>query len=331
MSAPLPAAFEGDFERTGFESSIPDRFREILDKYPDRLAVKHHTGSWSYSDLDQAANRIANGLTRRRGTATETVGLMIEREGPAIAAILGVLKCGKIYVPLDRSHPPDRIAAIIKDCEIRTVITDTTHGPWSNALPSECSVIAERELSLNESGEFTHSRIAADALAAVFYTSGTTGRPKGVMQSHVNVLHRVMLYTKFAKISALDRFSLVTAPTYSASLPNLFGALLNGASIFPFSILDRGLTPLPSWLSREGITIYFSVPSVFRQWTALIVGEDLSALRVIVLAGEAVVARDVEIFKKHFSERCELVNLLASNETGFVRTSFGKPRSRLSR
>src|SRR5262245_17699925 len=156
MNVPAPAAFDGEFSRSDLEASIPDRFRKIVEKHPDRLAVKDLTASWTYSQLDHASNRIANGLMRRFGTGAETVGLMIDREGAAIAAMLGVLKCGKIYVPLDRSHPPDRLAAVIQDCQIRTLVTDTQHASLNLALPNGCTVIPEQDLGLNESPEFTH-------------------------------------------------------------------------------------------------------------------------------------------------------------------------------
>src|SRR5262249_55006141 len=103
----------------------------------------------------------------------------------------------------------------------------------------------------------------------------------------------------------------------------LFGALLNGATVCPFNIEDRVLDHIAPWLTQKKITIYFSVPTVFRQFAANLTGkEDLSAVRLIYLAGEGAAKRDVELYKKYFSVDCILVNSLASNEAGIIRQFF---------
>src|SRR5262249_20209713 len=134
---------------------------------------------------------------------------------------------------------------------------------------------------------------SSDALAAVFYTSGSTGRAKGVMQTHRNVLHRAMVDTNQFHIGPEDRLSLLTSPGYSASLRPLFSALLNGAEACPFKVANNGLTAFAEWLSRERITIYNSVPAVFRQLVAILNGrEDFSNLRILKLGGESVTGSD---------------------------------------
>jgi thioesterase domain-containing protein/acyl carrier protein len=104
---------------------------------------------------------------------------------------------------------------------------------------------------------------------------------------------------------------------------SLYSGLLNGATVYPFNVLERGITQLAEWLSREELTIYQSVPSVFREWTANLGGtEDFSSLRIILLGGEATTKSDVDLYKKHFSSDCVLVCSLSSNETGILRHYF---------
>jgi acyl-coenzyme A synthetase/AMP-(fatty) acid ligase len=179
------------------------------------------------------------------------------------------------------------------------------------------------EVDENLSAENPGLAIPPDAVASIFYTSGSTGEPKGVMQNHRSILHRVMVDTNTFHICPEDRLSLLSSPSYSVSLRNLFGALLNGATVHPFDIDEDGLARLADWLIQEEITIYFSVPTVFRHFLeSATASRPFSQLRLIYLAGEPVTRRDVELYKAHFSHNCILVNSLASNEAGIMRQYF---------
>ena len=107
------------------------------------------------------------------------------------------------------------------------------------------------------------------------------------------------------------------------SVKNLFGALLNGATVYPFNVREEGLQRLVAWMIQERITVYHSVPSLFRQFAGLLTSESkFPALRLIVLGGEPVTKPDVEQYVKHFSPDCILVNMLGSTEIGTYRQYF---------
>ena len=184
-------------------------------------------------------------------------------ESQAIAAILGVLKAGRFYVPLDRTFPPDRLRSIINDCQLQVLLTEQEFVGWANDLGADCAVIALEDIDARTSAENAGLIIEPLATAAIFYTSGTTGQPKGVIQDHQSVLHRVMQGTNALGVGCDDRLTLLSAPTYSASLRNLFTALLTGAAVYPFRVLEEGITPLGAWLQRERISIYTSFQACF--------------------------------------------------------------------
>jgi len=141
----------------------------------------------------------------------------------------------------------------------------------------------------------------------------------------------VRVDTNAYHISLHDRLSLFTSPSYSVSMRNVFGALLNGASVCPFDIEESGIIEFARWLSREKISIYFSVPTVFRHFIAnLPEGLDFEFLRLIYIGGEPVTTRDVELFRNHFSPDCIFVNSLASNEAGLFRQYFIDKETKLS-
>ena len=108
----------------------------------------------------------------------------------------------------------------------------------------------------------------SDAAACIYYTSGSTGEPKGVLDTHRNVLHNVMRYTNSLGIGADDRLTLLQGPAFSGAVSSLFGALLNGAAVFPFDVPREGADRIAPWLARHDLTMYHSVPALFRRVAA---------------------------------------------------------------
>jgi amino acid adenylation domain-containing protein len=313
-----------EFKKGELERNIFERFEEQVGKYREQIAVKTKDQALTYHALNQMANGVAQTIRSRFGDMNEPIALLLEQNGKSIAAILGVLKAGKFYVPLDPAYPRARLTAILQDCQTRLILTDSVNMSLAKDLSSPlCSVLCLDQLATFFSTQSPALSISPDTIAAIFYTSGSTGQPKGVIQTHRNILHRVMIDTNNFHICPDDRLSLLSSPTYSVSLRNLFGALLNGASVCPFNIEGEGVAHLADWLTRERITIYFSVPTVFRHFTENLTGaEDLSTVRLIYLAGEGAVKRDVELYKKYFAPECIFVNSLASNEAGIIRQYF---------
>ena len=256
-----------EFPIEDVETSIPARFEKIVRMYPERIAVKSSTHTFTYERLNQAANRAAHAILAKRDKREGPVALLIENDVTMIAAILGVLKAAMVYVPLDPSSPRDRLNSLMQEFRPSLILTDTRNLAVAMETNSSAnSVLNIDALDVGLLDENPASAISADTVAAIFYTSGSTGRPKGVIQSHRSILHRVLIDTNTFHICSQDRLSLLSSPTYSVSLRNLFAALLNGAMVSPTNIKELGLGNLAEWLNREEITIYFSVPTVFRNF-----------------------------------------------------------------
>ena len=106
--------------------------------------------------------------------------------------------------------------------------------------------------------------VEPDRLAYILYTSGSTGQPKGVMQNHRNVLHYIRNYTNNLHLNADDRLTLLSSYCFDASVMDIYGALLNGATLYPIDIKQEGLAGLSQRLIDEEITVYHSTPTVYR-------------------------------------------------------------------
>jgi amino acid adenylation domain-containing protein len=316
------------FPRDAIEQSIPARFAQQVARAPDGLAVKSGGNEVSYGALDRLANRIANAILAACGQASEPVVLLIEQGVLLVAGILGTLKAGKIYVPLDPSFPPAHLAGQIADAGARIILTTGQSREAAQSLLRELppgqtqlrlQVLEVDVIAANAATHDPQISIAPDAGAYIFYTSGSTGRPKGVLDSHRNVLHNIMRYTNTLRICADDRLTLLQGPSFSGAVSSLFGALLNGAAVFPFDVPRGGADCIGPWLQGERITIYHSVPALFRR---LAEGLSFPALRIVRLEGDQAAPQDIKLFKERCSRGALLVNGLGATECGIARQFF---------
>src|SRR5215217_634314 len=308
------------FEKEETEQSIPQRFEQQVSRYPDRLAVKTRNHQLTYAALNKVANRVARTLLAQRGEGEESIALLLEHDAPMIAAIFGVLKAGKAYVPLDPSFPYARNAYILEDSQAGLIVTNGENRSLAESLSEDGhSLIDIDEIGATLSDENVDLSISADNLANIIYTSGSTGQPKGVVQSHRNLLHVAMRYTNGFKISAEDRLTLLQSYSVAGSVSNMLSALLSGASLFPFNVKEEGLIELADLLIEEEITVYHSVPTVFRQFANTLTGrEEFPELRLIRLGGEPVSAEDVQLYKRYFPSDSIFINSYGSSEVASV-------------
>jgi amino acid adenylation domain-containing protein len=322
MNSPPPRPAFVPFDRAALDSSIPRRFERQADADPGRLALGFGTQAWTYDALDRAANRVARALLDRRAPWSGPVVLLIEQSPALVAAILGVLKAGGFYVPLETWHSPAFVAGIAGEARAALILADA-----AGAIPGREAgvrlVRVDEVLAAAGSDERPGIEIPPDAPAYVYYTSGSTGRPKGVVDSHRNVLHNVMRYTNRLAIDRDDRLTLLQSPSFSGAVSSLFGALLNGAAVFPYDLRRSGAAGLGQWLVRERITMYHSVPAIFR--LAAAGAAAFPDLRLIRLEGDGMSRADWVLFRERFPEGCTLANGLGATECGLVRQFFIDP------
>ena len=307
-----------EFPAEAIEQSISERFEQQVDRFSDRLAISTPREDLTYAELEHRANLIAHELLERRGACEEPVGILLGQGAPVIAAILGVLKAGKIYVPLDPFFPPVRLAHMLEWAEAGALITDSMHAELASSLSDGRgdALVVDRLSDGRDSSRPTLG-VSPDAVVYVFFTSGSTGRPKGVYDSHRNILHNIRRYTNALTIGSEDRLTLLQASAFSGSVSSLFGALLNGAASFPFDLSREGPGRLAELIIRQRLTMYHSVPSVFRSF--LVGSSRFPDLRVIRLEGDRASSRDVALYRRHFDPACVLANGLGTTETGLCR------------
>jgi amino acid adenylation domain-containing protein len=313
------------FELAETEQSLPSRFEQQAARHATGLAIQTGQRVRTYQQLNDTANRIAHVILQERDIAGERVALLLNTDAGMLAAILAVLKAGKAYVPLDPWSPRLRSTYILEDSQASLLITDNKNLAQAEELLGQSAVgLLNLDDGQAEGPAGNPERLTdPDAPAWIYYTSGSTGKPKGVVQTHRNVLHYVMNYTNAFRLTAKDCWALLFSFSVNAGAHGAFATLLNGACICPYAIRQQGLVSLAPWLAQTQATVYSSVPTVFRHFAATLVGEELfPPLRIMLMMGEPLYRRDVDLFQRHFSAGCTLVNRLGSTETGSILWNF---------
>jgi amino acid adenylation domain-containing protein len=343
-----PAKPYAEWTEGDIEQSIPRRFDQQARKHPKKTAIKTRRHEWTYAELNAKANRVARTVLARCGEGPGRIALLFEHGAPMVAGLLGVLKAGKTYVPLDASYPWERLAYMLRDAQAGAVLTNNVNLALATALTEgELELINTDDLgSIDASESPARAADAGDAsaediglavspedVAYILYTSGSTGQPKGVMQNHRNVLHFIRAYTNNLHIGADDRLTLLSSYTFDAAIMDIFGALLNGATLCPIDIKEEGLDALAEQLVEQQITVYHSTPTVYRHFIDALSGaeKEFPGLRLVVLGGEAVNHKDMELYKAHFPEGCLFVNLLGASEASLALMHLVDRRTEIAR
>jgi non-ribosomal peptide synthetase component F len=286
------------FSRTQLDRSIPEVFADQVRARPEQIAVRSVAGELTYMELDRASNRVCQAILAHGDPPGRPVAFVVEAGISPIVVILGILRSGNIYTPLEPDLPEVRLRQILDDSGARLIVTDEQNRAGLDRLGiSSSRVINFDRLDSRHDGQRPPRPPRADQPCSLLYTSGSSGAPKGVLQIHRNLLHCVLRYTNGCKLSSDDRFLLLASPSFAASVPDLFASLLNGATLLCYSIREGSFNELAEWIQRQGATIYHSVPSLFRQFAAgLSVRAPFTSVRLILLGGETVLSTDVELF-----------------------------------
>ena len=313
-----------EFPAADVEASIHARFEGMARLHRDRPALIAGADAVSYTGLNRAANRVARAILLKCGPGTAPIALLVESAVSSIVAILAVLKAGKAYVPLDASYPQARLASMLTDSQAQLVVSDKSLFPLLQTADSLGRPVLDIDaIDTDLSDEDLGVAVTPSDFAYVMYTSGSTGEPKGVIQNHRNILHKVLTHTNDYRICADDRLSLLYSYAFSASIRCIFGALLNGAALVLLDIKRESMTRVAERIIEDRVTLYFSVPTLFRELVAALEGlRKPSSVRLIYLGGEAVSKKDIDLYKRCFSSDCIVAHSMSAGETGTTRQYF---------
>ena len=239
------ATCEGSFPDAG----IPALVEAHAKRTPDAIVVVRDGETLTYRELNARANAVAHFLIDNGVDAGALVGIRTERSLDGIAALLGILKTGAAYLPLDRNLPEARLRYLMEDSGVRVVLTDETIAG------------IDRTRTDNPS-----RAVLASDVAYVMYTSGSTGQPKGVMVEHRGVV-RLVVNADYAPFDASTRMLHVSSAGFDASTWEIWGALLNGGTLvlYPETLVD--LAVLNATIDAHAVNTMLLTAALFDQWS----------------------------------------------------------------
>jgi amino acid adenylation domain-containing protein len=320
-----------EFKLNEIEQTITEHFLKQVQQYPERIAIKTPDEEWTYRSIDLKANSIAHAIESQTAGDCRHIALLFGHGALSVAAMLGILKTGCAYVPLDPSYPRSRLEYIIEDSQACAIVTNDDYISLANTLCNGRYTLINID-QIKDNTEPVSSLATPDSLAYIIYTSGSTGQPKGVMQNHRNVLHHIRVYSNSLHISKEDRLTFLSSYTFDGAVMDIYGALMNGATLYPYNIRELGLIGLSAWLDSERVTIYHSTPSVYRYFIGMLEkNQVLSHLRLVVLGGEEVLRNDIELYKKHLAPHCLFVNGLGPSESTLTLQYFMNQNTTIER
>jgi len=265
---------------------------------PEAVALIDGDEHVTYAQLDVWSRAIADELRRLGATAETRVGVAMQRSAALVASLLGVLRAGAAYVPLDPSYPVGRLAHILDDSQLRLIVTDASslaqHASLFGSRPTVDAVALRDAAPADATGDATGDDTAdAEAsphpqqLAYVIYTSGSTGVPKGVGITHENVARLFDATQSRFAFDAQDVWTLFHSYAFDFSVWEIFGALVHGARLV---IVPHWSTREPAafhaLLRKERVTVLNQTPSAFVQLIQTDDGNTLDSLRAVIFGGE---------------------------------------------
>lgn len=298
------------------QESIADRFDMIARAQPEREAVSAGGQHASYGELATHAARIAERLLEMGVGQGDRVVLCFEHCPAAFAAWLGVLRIGGIVVPLVPSHPVERLRLFVADASPSAVLAERRSWETACAVATGLANVLDVD-AVGPASSRSWPRIGSADPATILYTSGTSGMPKGVIQTHGNILNKVGVCAAAFGTTPDDRFSLLTSSGMAQGTIVTANALLCGATLCAFNVRGEGLTELANWMVEERISIYVSVSSLFRSLVrTLDPARRFPDVRLVRIGGERVTVEDVAAYRRFFAPRARLVLSYAATEAG---------------
>ena len=335
--------------------SVHSFFSRIASELPTNIAIDAGQRQVSYVELEEKSNSLANFLLANGASAGAPVAVLTEDRVEILTSVLGILKAGCVFAPLDPKIPEKRLEAMISLLAPQWFITESQFLRNVNGLLKETgnrarvictdaegdvdgldelTVLTDYEKYFNPVKPVIESK--PDDMCYVYFTSGSTGQPKAIAGRLKGIDHFIRWEIKTLSLDAGTRVSQILPPSFDGSLRDMFIPLCTGGTACAPAARETVLETrkLIEWLDEQRISVIHCVPSLFRSLlNEPLTADNFKSLKAILMAGEPLLPSDVKRWTDIFGERVQLINLYGTSETTmakfayFVKTSDQERRS----
>jgi fengycin family lipopeptide synthetase D len=294
---------------------ITDLVRRIGEETPEQTAVEEGGNRYSYKQLNHEVDRVASGLLSTTSTG-DVVAVYGKRSYRMIVSILGVLECDAVFLNVDENVPSVRLKEMLSQSNVKRILLTEELNPDHVSVLDELSLPLSRfdELSGNEVERAIRPK--ENRGAYLFFTSGTTGKPKGILGTHNGLSHFLEWQCSNFKIKQSDRFAQLTNVTFDVYLRDVFLPLTSGATLCIPSEHEDVL----SFIEEQKITAIHAVPSLSKLWIKSYEGNQLSDLRYVFFAGESLSKEVITLWQA--KSRAEMISLYGQTETTLAKSFY---------
>ncbi|MFF4663660.1 amino acid adenylation domain-containing protein [Streptomyces sp. NPDC001282] len=310
-------------DRAAVRDCVHELFRRQAARTPDAVAVVAGDTSLTYAELDARANRLAHRLRALGAGPERLVGVCLPRGADLVPTLLGVLKSGAAYLPLDPANPADRLRHVLTDAGAAVLVADSGTLPLLGDAHDGPLVVLDRDRAALAAEPATEPEPLSvpDNTVYVIYTSGSTGRPKGVTLTHTNVVRLMATAQEHYAFDEADVWSMSHSYAFDVSVFEMWGALLHGGTLV---VVPGDTTRSPDdfldLLVEHEVTVLSQTPSAFRSLVAAAADGDPRvrrlSLRAVIFAGEKLEIGELRPWTERLGlGRVALVNMYGITET----------------
>ena len=298
--------------------TLTDMFQDVVERFPDKVAVTTAQGELTYRQLNARADALGHRLTRTGVRPGAVVALLAPRNADLLVGMLGILKAGAAYLPIDPGSPAERIRWTVQDSQSLVVVSTSALSAPLSGLDADVVLLDGLPAAPSRADRGELPSAGSDDLAYVIYTSGSTGLPKGVQVEHRSVVRLFDVTQPFFGFDENDVWSAFHSAAFDFSVWEIWGALLFGGRLVMVpQQTARSPKDFHALLLAQGVTVLNQTPSAFRRLAAVEARDlqPLPLLRTVVLGGEKLDPATLRPWvERHGDEHPRLVNMYGITE-----------------
>lgn len=283
--------------------TIVKLFEQTVKEYPNEIALSHNNTFLTYSDLCNMSNIIAKAI-HEKNLYNCRIAIMCRKSIFMVASLLGIMKSGNCYIPIDPEYPEERINYIMQNCNCKLLIT--TSDLQNQVSCNEKIILNNLDFSMKTNFQ---NKSLPDNLAYMIYTSGTTGNPKGVKIKHKNIVNTLIWRRKYYNFSTKDSILQIPSFSFDSSVEDIFTPLISGSKLVIPTSSKIDINSISQDIEKNKVTHFLVVPSLYK----VLLHEKYSCLKylsIITIAGESFPST---LLNEHFEK---LPNVRIINEYG---------------